>query len=124
MNTASKTLVALALVGAAVAGGVKYYPEIRYGAPDLANGQTQYVDNCAACHGNRGLGDGLVSASLSVSPDSIYDELNNPWGLKLELMGSVLDGDNGQGGMMPAFRGVLSEQDIHDIFGYIESVND
>ncbi len=103
--------------------GVKFYSDNQFREPDLINGKTQFVSNCAACHGTKGLGDGLISNTLAVAPDNIYKELTNPFGFKFELISSVMNGDNGQGGLMPAFRGVLTEKDINDIFGYIESIN-
>ena len=38
--------------------------------PD-ASGSTIYADNCAACHGVGGMGDGPMAASLSVSPPDL-----------------------------------------------------
>ena len=93
------------------------------GTPDITNGQTKYQTYCLACHGDKGHGDGVASAALTVKPDSLVEELSNPWGFKLELIYSVLDGDNGQDGLMPAFKGTLTKKDINDIFGYIENIN-
>jgi len=95
-----------------------------YGSPNLANGKIAYVENCITCHGEKGLGDGVASQSMQIKPDSIYEELTNPFGLKAELINSVLSGDNGQDGTMPAFNGVLTEEDVNDIFGYIVNIND
>ncbi|WP_274792850.1 c-type cytochrome [Vibrio harveyi] len=41
----------------------------------------------------------------------------------MELIGSVLEGGNGQGGAMPPFKTVLSENEVNDIFEYIKSIN-
>ncbi len=103
--------------------GIKFYSDNQFGEPDIINGKAQFVSSCAACHGMKGLGDGPISNTLAVAPDNIYEELINPFGFKFELISSVMDGDNGQGGLMPAFRGILTEKDINDIFGYIESIN-
>ncbi|MGF1832931.1 c-type cytochrome [Photobacterium sanguinicancri] len=121
----SISTIALLLLGITSAGffGFKYLADKQYGEYDLTNGKAKFLANCAVCHGNRGLGDGIASGTLTVSPDNIYDELKNPFGLKQELISSVLDGDNGQGGLMPAFQTTLTEKDVNDIFGYIESVN-
>ena len=94
-----------------------------YGEPNLTNGKDKYMNNCASCHGERGHGDGIVATTLKVSPDNIYQELTNPFGFSYELINSVLNGDNGQEGLMPAFKGVLSEKDVNDIFGHVKSVN-
>jgi len=102
----------------------KFYSDNQYGEPDLANGQIKFNLNCRSCHGEKGLGDGIIANSLIVSPDNIYSELTNPFGLKLELINSVLEGDNGQDGVMPAFKKTLSAADVNDIFAYIKSINE
>ena len=76
------------------------------------------------CHGDKGLGDGPGGQVLGVSPDNIYEELSNPFGMKMELISSVIEGDNGQQGVMPAFRDVLSAKDVDDIFEYIRDINE
>ena len=94
-----------------------------YDAPDVTVGETAYLANCLACHEERGRGDGPASHAMPVKPDDIYQELTNPFGFKAELIDSILTGDNGQDGTMPAFKGVLTEKEIVDIFGYITSIN-
>lgn len=80
--------------------------------------------NCQVCHGDKGEGNGIIANTLIVQPDSIYEELTNPLGLKYELIGSVLEGDNGQDGIMPAFKNSLSGRDVNDIFAYIKTINE
>jgi len=104
--------------------GVFYWEAKEYGAYDLVNGQEKYQMHCVACHGQRGFGDGAIAAQLQVSPDNIYSEISNPLGLKAELIASVLEGDNGEGGKMPAFKGVLTAKDVNDVLEYIRNVND
>lgn len=115
------------LVGTAiVAGGffgVKTYTDSRYSDVDLVNGQTQFTNNCLVCHGDRGHGDGVLAISLNVKPNNIAEELNNPLSMKFELIDFVLEGDNEQSGTMPAFKGMLSEQDVNDILEYVKSIN-
>ena len=92
-------------------------------AAESAEGELLYRVHCLACHGDRGHGDGLASEAMTVKPDNIYEELTNPFGFKAELIDSVLSGDNGQGGNMPAFEALLSKGDVNDVFGYILQVN-
>ena len=118
----------LMLVGIIGIGGtgffaVKAISDSSYGAPDIANGKTAFLANCVVCHGEQGRGDGPASHTMTVKPDDIYQELTNPLGFKAELIHSVLNGDNGQNGMMPAFKGILTEKELVDIFGYIASIN-
>lgn len=113
-------IIAIALCGFFV---TKSYPYFQFGNPNLDNGKIQFVSNCAACHGEKGLGDSELAKHLDITPDNIYAELTDPFGFEVELISSVLNGDNGQGGTMPAFKGSLSNKDVHDIFGYVESIN-
>ena len=100
---------------------VANYP---YSEVDVANGKSQYLANCVFCHGDQGHGNGTVAIALEVKPDNIFEEIKNPFGLKMELIQSVLEGDNGQQGQMPAFGHALTKEDVNDIFAYIESINE
>ena len=123
MNKLILVLVGIIGLGGAGFFAIKTISDSSYGAPNAANGETAYLANCAVCHGEQGRGDGLASHAMSVKPDDIYLELTSPFGFNAELIDSVLNGDNGQNGTMPAFKGVLTEKDIVDIFGYIASIN-
>ncbi|WP_157372567.1 c-type cytochrome [Photobacterium marinum] len=65
----------------------------------------------------------MITTTLVVSQDNIYDKLMNLFGMKTELINSVLDGDSDQGGVMPALKSTLSKADVNDIFEYIKSIN-
>lgn len=111
-----------------VLSGIKYWDINKYNT-DTAKGKVLYESNCIACHGNKGLGDGVASKALPLQPDSIYDELVNPFGFKTELALSVLEGDNGQAEdgippVMPRFDTILTEEDVYHIFAYIKEVNE
>ncbi len=123
MKTISLTLLTGVVFAVGGFFGLKAYMDNRYGEPDLVNGQIQYSNNCQICHGNLGHGDGIAAQKLEVKPDNIIGELNNPFSMKFELIDSVLQGDNGQNGVMPAFIDTLSDKDVNDIFEYIKSIN-
>ena len=118
-------LILVTVIGLFGAGffGVRYISNASYGPADLDRGQRAFTTHCVACHGSKGLGDGVAAAGMVIKPDNIYQELTNPLGFKAELIQSVLEGDNGQNGSMPAFKGILSEDDINDIFGYVLDLN-
>lgn len=122
-----KRAALLSIVTLVIAGAgwfaLKAVSDLSDGPADITSGKQAYVDNCMACHGVKGNGDGPASVAMLVKPDDIYQELTNPFGLKAELIDSVLTGDNGQDGSMPAFDAVLDAREINNIFGYIASIN-
>jgi mono/diheme cytochrome c family protein len=103
--------------------GYKWFTDNQYGEADLAAGQQYFESYCVSCHGGKGHGDGLVAEATNIKPDNIFDELTNPFGTKVELIGTVLEGENGQSDAMPPFKSVLSEKQVNDIFEYIKSIN-
>ena len=103
--------------------GVKLIDHHRFGPADIANGKVQFMKHCIDCHGEIGHGDGLAADSFIVSPDDIYSEITNPFGFKSELIYSVMEGDNGQGGNMPAYKHILTESDVNDILEFIRSLH-
>ena len=124
-NSKRITLLYAGIALISAAGWFAFKPMSDYSADPavLARGKQAYVENCVTCHGLKGHGDGVASLSMQVKPDNIYQELKNPLGLKAELIDSVLSGDNGQDGTMPAFNTVLNEREVNDIFAYIVSIN-
>lgn len=87
--------------------------------PDLENGESNYKTLCISCHGDKGHGDGIAGQALSEAPSNIYAGLTSWFETEGELIDTVLNGNEG----MPAWKSVLKEQDVKDIFAYIEKVN-
>lgn len=69
---------------------------------DLANGETQYSGNCSGCHG--------ASAEGANGPELVGVELGH-------FVEAIQNGT----GDMPAFSN-LTDQDIADIYGYVQSL--
>jgi hypothetical protein len=73
---AAASVAAVAAVGAAGLGPfvVQAFPTsyahspVRYGSLAVAHGMSVYAENCAACHGPYGYGDGPAAASLPARP--------------------------------------------------------
>jgi hypothetical protein len=57
----------------------------------LAKGEELYKANCASCHGNTGLGDGIAGASLNPLPRNFTDPNNWKNGRKLSEMYVTLE---------------------------------
>ena len=89
-------------------------PTARASSGDLQHGQQLYLNHCAKCHQDAGLGFSGVIPKLASNPAVTSAHPNN-------LIAAVLNGLRGTGtnGNMPAFVGVLDDQEIADIANYV-----
>ena len=84
----------------------------------LADGEMLFGDNCALCHGDKGMGDGPGAKTIKVKPANFTDE---------KLMAEETDGSlfwkmsNGRG-PMPAWKSVLSDKERWELVGYIRKL--
>lgn len=96
---------AIALV---LAGAIALPAAAQAGNP--AAGRRIYEANCANCHGTDG------TAMIPGAPNFKRNErLEKPDGM---LIGTIKRGQN----LMPAWRGMLSEQDMSDALAYIRTL--
>ncbi len=64
--------ISLAAAAAILAAGGARAAEAPKKTPDLvAKGKASYATNCASCHGERGLGDGVAAAALNPKPRNL-----------------------------------------------------
>ena len=88
----------------------------------IAKGKAEYAINCSSCHGINGAGDGPAGAALSPKPTSLIKAV------KEVSAGYFFWRTSDGGGMdpfkssMPAFKGILSEEKIWQVFSYIQSL--
>ena len=85
-----------------------------WGDPNL--GQQIYQKYCHVCHGEDGEGDGVMTKLIGIMEINLtesdhIDQLNNK-----ELAKNILDG---QGEFMPAWRGILSQNEVEALVSYI-----
>ncbi len=99
---------AAAVLGLAACVGADT-PEVTNGDPQLEQGRSLYISNCASCHGGAGgggrgtkLADGAVVASLTEE----------------EHIAVVTDGRNA----MPAFGARLTAEEIEAVVAYTREV--
>ena len=79
-------------------------------------GRAVYAQNCAACHGDRALGDGPAGASLAVKPlDLTVHALQHD---EAYLIVAIASGR----GAMPAFRGKLTTEQIFQVTSFIRQL--
>ena len=95
-------------------------------AQNQAEGKNLYGTYCSSCHGDKGKGDGLASASLPAKPadhtnGSIMNQLSDKFLFDVISKGG---GAVGKSAFMPAWGGQFSEKQISDIIAYIRSIAD
>lgn len=91
-------------------------------ADAIAAGKTIYESDCASCHGDKGLGDGPAGASLSPHPGNLQEAA-------AKASNGYLFWRVSEGGMMapfnsamPAWKDVLSQNEIWQVISYIETL--
>jgi len=103
----------------------------------LANGRQRYTQNCAACHGENGAGDGVFADDLKAAGDSSAQTMAGAQDMKMQtpanfsnptrilgaspalLQGKILRGGMGTG--MPMWGAIFAEEQIWDLIAYIYS---
>lgn len=94
------------------------YASISHATP-LDSAKQNYQSLCSSCHGKLGHGDGIAAKGLKETPSNIYQELNSWFETEAELIDVVLNGNE----EMPAWGSVLDQQQVKEIFAYIEHIN-
>lgn len=92
-------------------------------AAAIAAGKDLYNVNCASCHGESGKGDGVAASGLDPAPANfavVLKEADTTDGL---LFYRVAEGAKGgpQGSSMPAWKGILTDDQIWQVISYIRT---
>jgi mono/diheme cytochrome c family protein len=93
-------------------------------AQSAAEGQKLYMTYCSSCHGDKGQGDGAAGKALPVKPaDHTDGKLMNSFSDEF-LMSIISKGGAavGKSSFMPAWGGVLKENQLQDLLAYLRSV--
>lgn len=103
----------------------------------LANGKQLYAQNCAACHGENGAGDGVFADDLAQAGESSMQTMAGSEDMLMQtpvdftnptrmlgaspalLQGKILRGGMGTG--MPMWGSIFTEEQIWDLIAYIYS---
>ncbi|MCK6583891.1 MAG: c-type cytochrome [Anaerolineales bacterium] len=103
----------------------------------LANGQQLYAQNCAACHGENGAGDGVFADDLAQAGEVSMQSMSGAMDMVMQtpvdftdpkrmlgaspalLQGKILRGGMGTG--MPMWGSIFTDQQIWDLIAYIYS---
>ena len=86
-------------------------------AASISRGAAIWKSTCAVCHGPEGRGDGPATASLPRKPKDLTRIARPPVFPDGVLAYRIANG----GVVMPAWAGVLSEQDIWDLVNFIRA---
>ena len=84
-------------------------------------GKTAYETNCTACHGATAMGDGPAGASLDPKPANLQNAVKQTSPQYIHWVISAGGSAAGLNASMPAFKAVLSEEDIWRITTYLTS---
>jgi mono/diheme cytochrome c family protein/plastocyanin len=103
----------------------------------LANGQKLYAQNCAACHGENGAGNGVFADDLAAAGESSTQTMAGANGMAMQLpvdftnptrmlgaspallQGKILRGGMGTG--MPMWGSIFTKEQIWDLIAYLYS---
>ncbi len=103
----------------------------------LANGRKLYAQNCAACHGENGAGDGVFADDLAQAGEESMQSLSGSMEMSMQtpvdftdpkrmlgaspalLQGKILRGGMGTG--MPMWGSIFTEEQIRDLIAFIYS---
>jgi len=103
----------------------------------LAHGQKLYTQNCAACHGENGAGDGVFADDLAVAGEASMQTMTGADEMMMQtpvdftdpkrmlgaspalLQGKILRGGMGTG--MPMWGSIFTEEQIWDLIAYLYS---
>jgi mono/diheme cytochrome c family protein len=91
-------------------------------ADAVTAGKDLYAANCASCHGDTGLGDGVAGGSLDPKPANLVTaakETTEGYLYYRITKGGMMDPMNSA---MPAQEGLLTEEQIWQLVSYIKSL--
>lgn len=87
----------------------------------IATGRRLYDQHCASCHGAKGLGDGEAAKGLTPSPALLAYMIERPIAVDEFLLWSISDGGVAFSTAMPAFKDVLSKDEIWQIIAFMRA---
>ena len=93
-------------------------------AQNAAEGQKLYATYCSSCHGDKGRGDGAAGKALPVKPaDHTDGKLMSTFSDEF-LLNIIAKGGAavGKSAFMPAWGGVLKENQLQDLITYLRSI--
>jgi mono/diheme cytochrome c family protein len=84
-------------------------------------GASLYAQRCASCHGRQGMGDGDAPRSLLPSPALLAFVIQRPISVDEYLLWSIAEGRKQFDTEMPAFKTILTRDEIWQIIAYMRA---
>jgi cytochrome c oxidase cbb3-type subunit 3 len=78
----------------------------------LEHGARVFAERCSPCHGPTGHGDGQLAEALAIRPRNYHRDAFK-WGTRPDEIATTVR--LGRSGVMPAFEGALTEQEIRAV---------
>ena len=93
-------------------------------AQDQVEGKNIYATYCAACHGEKGRGDGVAAKALPVRPTdhtngAVMSQLSDKFLVDVIARGGA---GAGKSSFMPAWGNSLNDKQIRDVVAYIRAI--
>lgn len=119
-------------------GVVAYIWQLNNTPEALTNGKELYAQNCAACHGENGAGDGVFADELAKAGEASMQTMNGSMDMAMQtpadftdtrrmlgaapalLQGKILRGGMGTG--MPMWGSIFTEEQIWDLIAHLYSL--
>jgi mono/diheme cytochrome c family protein/plastocyanin len=116
---------------------VAYFWQSNTTPESLENGKQLYAQNCVACHGENGAGDGVFADDLAQAGEASMQSMSGAMDMMMQtpvdftdpkrmlgaspalLQGKILRGGMGTG--MPMWGSIFTEEQIWDLIAYIYS---
>ena len=95
--------------------------DVGYTTRTILAGGDLYVAHCTKCHGDTGLGNGEAAGDLMPSPALLAYLMEQPIAIDPYLLWTVSEGGVAFGTKMPAFKDVLSKEQIWHIVAYLRA---
>jgi mono/diheme cytochrome c family protein len=95
--------------------------DVGYTTKAIAEGGPIYSANCKRCHGETGLGNGALAQDLTPSPALLAYLVQQPIAVDQYLLWSISEGGKQFGTAMPAFKTVLTQNQIWKVIAYLRA---
>jgi mono/diheme cytochrome c family protein len=95
--------------------------DVGYTTRAIAAGGPLYLAHCQQCHGASGLGNGELAMALTPSPALLAYLVQQPIAIDQYLLWTISEGGGAFGTAMPAFKKVLSPDQIWEIVAYLRA---